>query len=157
MVVLKVSAMPRPAADCERLSDICVVCLCEMKAVDCRLTPCGHVLHEHCLISWLKIGANCPTCKQTIISKNTGQQQTAEQTIGDEIGRRQQQQLQELQLIYSLLQRANRDGTQIYRLQQRHQNISEVHRTEQSSSNYVNETDDQAQFVLNDESPYTLY
>jgi len=30
-------------------------------------TECGHMFHENCLNEWLKIKAECPSCRHTVL------------------------------------------------------------------------------------------
>src|SRR5664279_3671491 len=91
----QVSAMPRPTTDSSRLNDVCAVCLAELDVINTKQTPCGHIYHEQCLVAWLKVGTNCPTCKQQLIRRHDSEQQqpVRQQLSTDEQRLQYQQQL----------------------------------------------------------------
>ncbi|CAM9740701.1 unnamed protein product [Phaeothamnion confervicola] len=33
---------------------------------DYMITPCDHVFHEACLVRWMQIKMECPTCRATL-------------------------------------------------------------------------------------------
>lgn len=42
----------------------CIVCLEGFKEkIECRLTPCFHLFHSECLLSWFKKHSTCPYCR----------------------------------------------------------------------------------------------
>jgi hypothetical protein len=44
---------------------ICIVCRFEMD--NGRVIPCGHILHERCLKSWLQQTQTCPICRYSVL------------------------------------------------------------------------------------------
>jgi len=40
----------------------CVICLEEIKDIDCYVTFCNHVYHYYCLIQWNEYSRRCPLC-----------------------------------------------------------------------------------------------
>jgi len=47
-----------------RTDGVCIVCREEMTAG--KKLPCGHILHFHCLRSWLERQQTCPTCRASV-------------------------------------------------------------------------------------------
>jgi len=52
-------------AEIPRADPTCIVCREDM--VHGRLLPCGHILHEHCLRSWLTHQQRCPICQHPVM------------------------------------------------------------------------------------------
>lgn len=53
--------------------DLCPHCHEEFSATSkkiCSLLSCGHLFHQKCLDSWLKINPTCPSCRRTVIYFN---------------------------------------------------------------------------------------
>jgi hypothetical protein len=47
---------PRPAHNC-------YICYEELRS-PLEILPCAHIYHRECIIEWLKIGKQCPTCRR---------------------------------------------------------------------------------------------
>jgi hypothetical protein len=75
--------------------DVCSVCLSGMTVKNSRATPCGHVFHETCLITWLTENVTCPMCR-CVIRRANDDKATWAGMVGNEILLAQQQQEQEL-------------------------------------------------------------
>ena len=43
----------------------CLICLEDMYD-ELKATSCGHVFHKKCILAWLNISNNCPTCSHNI-------------------------------------------------------------------------------------------
>jgi autocrine motility factor receptor len=50
-----------PAEELKSLSDNCAVCRESLESG--RRLPCGHVLHGACLLRWMEVRCECPTCR----------------------------------------------------------------------------------------------
>jgi hypothetical protein len=77
--------------------DVCSVCLSGMTVKNSRATPCGHVFHETCLITWLTENVTCPMCR-CVIRRANDDKATWAGMVGNEILLAQQQQEQELRV-----------------------------------------------------------
>ena len=50
-------------------SDICTICLDDLKSNNVVITECNHIFHKDCLLRWININlekrqnADCPNCK----------------------------------------------------------------------------------------------
>ncbi|VDM46026.1 unnamed protein product [Toxocara canis] len=48
---------------------LCPVCICEWErdeSVRLVRMPCGHILHERCILPWLKRTNSCPVCRHEL-------------------------------------------------------------------------------------------
>lgn len=53
------------AKDIERTST-CSICFDDFKLMEeAKILPCKHLFHKECIVSWLRVRANCPVCRQT--------------------------------------------------------------------------------------------
>ncbi|KAJ1983150.1 E3 ubiquitin-protein ligase Praja-2 [Dimargaris verticillata] len=46
-----------------------------------RQMPCGHMFHEDCLFSWLKVSNTCPTCRFEVMTDNADYNQVVERRM----------------------------------------------------------------------------
>ncbi|KHN74298.1 Integrator complex subunit 2 [Toxocara canis] len=70
------AACPKAVAALERLRSnelqddgLCPVCICEWErdeSVRLVRMPCGHILHERCILPWLKRTNSCPVCRHEL-------------------------------------------------------------------------------------------
>lgn len=47
----------------------CVICMCPVPIVPLNarmVTPCGHFFHPHCLLRWMEVKMDCPTCRRPL-------------------------------------------------------------------------------------------
>lgn len=62
----RVAALKRPADNVNLESDECSICLEIMGRHTSRITQCGHIFHQACLVAWLKDSTTCPICRDEI-------------------------------------------------------------------------------------------
>jgi len=85
-----------------RNAETCIVCREEMR--EAKKLPCGHILHLHCLRSWLERQQVCPICRTPVLQEEIpGFQQAAQQA----------QQAQPLEQILLLQQQVNTINQQL--------------------------------------------
>ncbi|XP_074361162.1 transmembrane E3 ubiquitin-protein ligase FLY2-like [Apium graveolens] len=69
MFPLKYNYHKRPDQDVNHASD-CVICMTPIDFTQhpdfCMVTPCEHVFHSHCLLKWMDIKMDCPTCRRRL-------------------------------------------------------------------------------------------
>ena len=44
----------------------CVICYCPIDPTDRKsymLAPCEHIFHKDCLVQWMDVKMECPTCR----------------------------------------------------------------------------------------------
>jgi len=58
-------------------AETCIVCRDNM--TDGKKLPCGHIIHLHCLRSWLERQQVCPTCRTPVLQEEIPQQQQQQQ------------------------------------------------------------------------------
>lgn len=49
----------------QQVDSMCIICRDEMTVG--KKLPCGHILHQHCLRSWLERQQTCPTCRTSVL------------------------------------------------------------------------------------------
>jgi len=53
----------------------CPICLSEMAVGDSiRTLHCAHTFHQPCVDEWLRVNANCPTCRKRIDGSNNDEE-----------------------------------------------------------------------------------
>jgi hypothetical protein len=115
----QVAAMTRPLDHKQVLDrDECSVCLSGMTVKNSRVTPCGHVFHETCLIDWLTESVTCPMCRHVVRRANDDKITWAEM-VGNEILLTQRQQQQEFRVRFNGMLAAieRQDNEQLLQLQ----------------------------------------
>jgi hypothetical protein len=50
-------------------TEVCSICLDELKSKICRVLSCGHPFHAECIDEWAESNLDCPVCKQNIIEE----------------------------------------------------------------------------------------
>jgi hypothetical protein len=77
-------------ASTEEMHDkLCPICLEEMQSA--KKLPCGHVVHLHCLRSWLERSQLCPVCQSSVLDEAARQQRPQQQPPPPQQQQQQQQ------------------------------------------------------------------
>eukprot|EP01055_Gregarina_sp_Pseudo9_P005594 Gregarina_sp_Pseudo_9__5593@NODE_75_length_4573_cov_6_198721_g69_i0_p2_GENE_NODE_75_length_4573_cov_6_198721_g69_i0NODE_75_length_4573_cov_6_198721_g69_i0_p2_ORF_typecomplete_len659_score90_67zfRING_2/PF13639_6/1e10zfC3HC4_2/PF13923_6/2_2e03zfC3HC4_2/PF13923_6/1_3e08zfrbx1/PF12678_7/3e08zfC3HC4_3/PF13920_6/4_8e08zfRING_5/PF14634_6/5_4e07zfANAPC11/PF12861_7/3_3e06DUF2921/PF11145_8/6_8e06ProkRING_4/PF14447_6/1_4e05FANCL_C/PF11793_8/0_00079zfC3HC4/PF00097_25/0_00062zfRING_11/PF17123_5/0_00076Zn_rib len=65
--VTRVAAIKQQADPSITMVD-CVICMTGVKFADrqCVVTPCEHFFHKECLIKWMDVKLECPTCRRPL-------------------------------------------------------------------------------------------
>lgn len=80
-----------PTAEELQDDEICIICRDDMvfggtgtaRSVPRKL-PCGHILHDGCIRSWLEMSNACPTCRKDVIRNDSANTGTANNENGNE-------------------------------------------------------------------------
>ncbi|PWA83793.1 zinc finger, RING/FYVE/PHD-type [Artemisia annua] len=65
------SMMPAMGGTADYIS-CCTICLADYKPTDVLrlLSECGHMFHESCIDTWLKVHRTCPVCRNRLDFRN---------------------------------------------------------------------------------------
>lgn len=96
------SSLGYPTAEELQDDDICIICRDDMvfggtgtaRSVPRKL-PCGHILHDGCIRSWLEMSNACPTCRKNVIPSNSEETADAGAQNGDRAADAAEDQIQE--------------------------------------------------------------